>query len=56
MKYVCSMYVLCMYYVCMYVCMYVRMGAGLTGNEALVLVDYDYSRVTENEHNLFSNT
>ena len=38
----------------MYVCMYVRMGAGLTDNEALVLVGY--SRVAENEHYLFSDT
>ena len=43
-------------YACMHVCVYVRMGAGLADNVALVLVGHDYSRVVENEHNLFINT
>ena len=40
--------------------MSVRMGTGLTDNEAdneaVGLVCYDFSRVAENGHNLFSDT
>ena len=40
--------------VCMYVCMYVRIGAGLTDDETLVLVGYIL--ITENKYNLFGDT
>ena len=55
--YVCMCMHVCIYvcmHVCMHTCMYVRMGAGLTDNETLVLVGY--IRVAENKHNLFSDT